>query len=235
MSTTHTALAIPSKHYQRFALLIKLEKDSLRRLIECGYSVNPNLNITKMSVSIAEATNIDLNIVREIVRLLMTLNSLKREKYQDSSEFVEELINAVNSINDTTFTADMKSKFTDLRSELIELFSSDNSFALTSKARSVFTDHKNVFCSSDIISDIRPIFNDEASQVKILSVYHNLIIRYHEDENYSIHKEIHVALDSEDLKHLMEQIIRAQKKENTISKSFTDIGFSIFENSSVKG
>lgn len=85
-----------------------------------------------------------------------------------------------------------------------------------SKTRELATEYGNVYISSRIVSDIRPVFGmdlDESPKGGI--IIHNLHIHYKADEEGD-HKDIFLALDSYDIQFLKNIIMRAEKKENAL-------------------
>jgi hypothetical protein len=75
----------------------------------------------------------------------------------------------------------------------------------------VSAEYKNLFCSSRILSDIRPVFTNTPESVSAAIVVHNLQIGFHDGASGD-HKEIYITLDDDDLLEIKETVERAQKK-----------------------
>ncbi len=86
------------------------------------------------------------------------------------------------------------------------------------KSRRLITENANNFISCRIVSDIRPIFDFDIEQEPIAGVItHNLHIHYDSELN-GIHKDFFICLDSSDIENLIEALIRAERKEESLGK-----------------
>jgi len=100
--------------------------------------------------------------------------------------------------------------------ERLLLLLSNTQIYYASKTKELATEYGNVYINSRIVSDIRPVFGmdlDEAPKGGI--IIHNLHIHYKADEEGD-HKDIFLALDSQDIQYLKTIIMRAEKKENAL-------------------
>jgi hypothetical protein len=84
-----------------------------------------------------------------------------------------------------------------------------NPLRLIAKARDVTTDHDRAFLSARIFTDLRPIFDKNATVISASSVVHTLAIHHHQNEN---HKDFYVALDDNDVETMIEVLQRAKQK-----------------------
>ena len=93
---------------------------------------------------------------------------------------------------------------------------SNPTVALKSKAIRLQTSHDKVFMSSEIISDIRPVYSvNGIAKIDAVMTFHMLHIEYH---NNGERASFYCALDSKDLKELREALDRATEKEATIDR-----------------
>lgn len=84
-----------------------------------------------------------------------------------------------------------------------------------SKAMDVLTDHERVFVDSRIITDVRPVFgNDATANPEVSVLVHMLKIAYQDSDGRS--KAVHVALDTDDLGNLRRTVDRAMEKTNSL-------------------
>ena len=89
------------------------------------------------------------------------------------------------------------------------IFTVASGLRLTSKALEVLTEEEHVFYSARIITDIRPIFSEDATTITASVVVHNLRIHFGKD---SAHKNFYVALDTSDIAKLRDVLDRADAK-----------------------
>ena len=79
------------------------------------------------------------------------------------------------------------------------------------------TDYDNLFYSAKIMTDARPVFNDDASKLEGMGIVH--VLRIHFEHNQK-HEDFFIALDSIDLKKLRAVIDRAEKKSQVLQAMF---------------
>lgn len=90
---------------------------------------------------------------------------------------------------------------------------------LVSKALDVTYEHENLLQSARVVTDIRPIFNDDATQIDGAVVSHTIRLRY---DNTSGDHSISVALDESDIRELEKQCKRALLKAQTSRSLMAD-------------
>ena len=140
-----------------------------------------------------------------------------------AKEFMDDLVNTAVSEPDAEF------KLTEAQTELLRkrsvcVLEVTPSLNITAKAFGIFSDHGKTFSSVKVISDIRPIFTDDANKVQAAAIVHSLVITYVDEGDYM---EFHVALDTNDIavvrKALDRADIKAGQLKSVIAKS--DINF----------
>ena len=105
-----------------------------------------------------------------------------------------------------------------LINDLKKILNSESNFYTTIKARDLLSEHKNLLYSSRIITDVRPVFNDDGTLKLTASVIsHTLRLKYFVGEDK---KEIYLSIDEKDIKDLIKQLNRAADKENAIRSDF---------------
>ena len=83
------------------------------------------------------------------------------------------------------------------------------------KAISLRTDFPNTFCDSKILTDLRPVFGDDAQRPPSAAIItHTLKIDYHGTNRK--HQEFYVTLDADDLNTLASAIQRARQKASSL-------------------
>jgi len=111
-----------------------------------------------------------------------------------------------------------------LQPRLLKIFGAD-ALQLKSKALRVMQSHDNVFSSTEIMSDIRPVFSpNEAIKIDAAVTFHTLVINY---SVVSDQKRVSFALDSQDLLDLKKAVDRAVLKEKSIRKLIAQSGVTL--------
>lgn len=88
---------------------------------------------------------------------------------------------------------------------------------LVTKAMELSYDYANLLRKARIITDLRPLFDDEGEKVEGGVVTHTLRVAYSSDDGGH---EVSLALDLQDVKKLREQCDRAIVKANSIRDEF---------------
>ncbi len=127
-----------------------------------------------------------------------------------ASEFANGVRNGADEFEEVDFSEEEKVRLVSRLTELLEI---EKSVGITSKASDVLTEHEHLFCGVRILTDIRPIFQDDLSSAPSEAVIiHTLKIAYHQDRE---HKEFYVAMDAGDIQKLKSAIERAELKDNS--------------------
>lgn len=203
-------LNIPAQEIPVLKKISELPDDAFEGLISAFKNIDPALESASVPLKKVEGiTNTDAKAI------FGTVCSLQRVKSADGIP-AEQLAAAISSSAQTQSPELFSSETTAaLKSRLTSFLKLDGGVAITGKANDVMTDHQHVFCKARILSDVRPIFEENPNMLSAAVVIHNLQIGYHDNRN-GTHKEFYVALDMNDLKQLKAIIERAEKKAVTL-------------------
>ncbi len=83
---------------------------------------------------------------------------------------------------------------------------------LSAKALDLSYEHSELLQRARILTDIRPVFNDDASVICGTVISHSLLLRYDNLEGTHV---LNLALDEDDIKSLIKQCERSLKKSGT--------------------
>ena len=97
-----------------------------------------------------------------------------------ASEVAEAVSNASSEIDSKEFqmTGEKREVLSARLKLLLEL---DKSIGPTAKAWDIFTKHQRTYCSSRILTDVRPIFTGENPEVSGSVIVHTLALTHHEN------------------------------------------------------
>jgi hypothetical protein len=113
--------------------------------------------------------------------------------------------------------------------QLAKLLSQASLNVLETKAKELRSEYEHTLCDSRIFTDIRPVFGGNVGDApSTMLIVHTLRLGYH-DEHESRHRELHIALNSEDLKALRAVIERAEVKEKTLRSQLQSAGIKPIE------
>ena len=100
-----------------------------------------------------------------------------------------------------------------LKDRLTKLFELKASLGLTAKALDILTDAQHLFYTAKILTDIRPVFNEEGKVIEAAVIVHNLLIHYGDAGD---HKNFFVHMDTDDIKQLRAVLDRADQKAKAL-------------------
>jgi hypothetical protein len=152
--------------------------------------------------------------IRSVVSQLMSIYALKRQHHLSNKELLDGLL---YGFRNAKWTDEQIACWRAVEPQLDELFSL-GPIATVVKTLELSFDYENVFYNSKIITDIRPIFNENASKIEGILV--SYILRLYYDSADGNNKNMSIALDQTDVENLLQACERALKKAKT-AKEFT--------------
>jgi hypothetical protein len=181
--------------------------------------IKPSLFIdTFISDVASNATSVGKDKIGVIIRTLCSLYTGVSVKGLSSAEFVDDVIDSFNEGKEKRISSKEKKSFSD---RLARFLSFENSLGITSKAWEVMTEHGLVYCDSRILTDIRPVFeNDPNKKPNHCVLVHTLRLSCHENRN--THRELFIAMDETDLYELAGVVDRAIRKGETLHQCLVD-------------
>lgn len=152
---------------------------------------------------------IELDVAEAIIRQLLHLqNAARRTGYA-----VEELTEMQAGQLGSSYSDDSEELRTILAGlAILNELSYVPAIARTAKAIELSYDSDNLLQRTRILTDIRPLFTDDAQSVDGAIVAHTLRLRY---DSAGVDRELSLALDNSDLRRLIEDCERALLKEQT--------------------
>lgn len=206
---------IPEYVKEGFSIIIKSPPKKFDTLINVLNKVPKRLLPSELSDYLLKKKIYSEKQSSKIVDVLASLYRLKESETKSINEIVENICQALRETNDVNLKP--RPNFEKSLTSLLSLKTIGASF----KALGLLTDYEKTFVDSRIILDIRPVFDDNLdNKIETGVIVHNLRIEYHKGKD--THEEIFLALDSNDLNKLKEQILRALKKEKSIKLNLKD-------------
>jgi len=204
-------LKIPKEDTASIATIKALPVASVAKFISALASAPLISNPEQMGAYISEQMpSIPAARLTSVLETIYTLYYIRELSGVDHSQFLEDLMDSIRDSSDLRLTPKDLAK---LQSALERILSIDT-LKMIAKAARLQRDGERLYCSSKILSDMRPVFGEDPTIRPIGSVLtHTLKVTYHEGRD---HREFHVVLDSDDLEALGEVVQRAQAKDKTL-------------------
>ncbi|MDX6484221.1 MAG: hypothetical protein QOE95_1992, partial [Gaiellaceae bacterium] len=106
----------------------------------------------------------------------------------------------------------------DLLSRRLNKLLSVESMMVGAKSYILLFDHDRNFRSARVLTDIRPVFFDEAEKTPSAAmIIHHLKVTYLEGD---MSKDLYIAMDNKDIKRLIAVLARAEMKAKTLEPVF---------------
>jgi hypothetical protein len=147
--------------------------------------------------------------------MLMTLYSARDSRAVPIEQF----------ISDVSTSVEQQEKVDPSRAETLKNYLrsllSVGSLELASKVAELSHEHANLFESSRILTDVRPVFGADSSDLQIQGavIINTLKIRFW---NAGGSQEVYVSLDEEDLEQLRDTVARALNKNQAVRALMTN-------------
>ncbi len=229
MATERPRLNIPKQELPSFKLLARTSPSTLQKLTDTLGEQPPCLDVEKLAAAVAKVSEIEQSIVEELLPLVWRWTMVQRRLDIGTEEFISSLTEGLENTHKEEWTEKDRAGWNDIKEALKLLLSSDTAISLGAKAGELLLDQQLLLCSSRVITDARPVFNDSAEQLKGILPYHTLVLRCHEGNN---NRDMHIALDSDDLVLLRQQLERAEQKEKLLNSTLREAGLIIIETGS---
>jgi len=210
--------SIPEDAYGPIRDLVEMPPEDFDAFMAGLTSAAPSFSTFALSrqISRSAAPRLSRSLVSALVNEIMTLEYLKQDSDMPPKDFASAIAASAleAASNEFKFTLEDASILTE---RLSRIFTSDHVLELTTKSNAVMTDCDNLFYNAKILTDARPIFNDDASKIEGVGLIH--VLRLHYDHNQN-HEDFFIALDSIDLKKLRLVIDRAEQKAKVLQAMF---------------
>jgi hypothetical protein len=205
-------LRIPKQYESGFGLLQRLDDSSYRSFLQALNSFPTSLREDIAFQKIADQVpGLDLFSTREIMLSIAPLSRLQRER-GDSKQFVQEVIKAleVNGSKAIDLTnAEVLEGFVHRLSEVLDA----RGFQHWTKANELLHQHGRLLHDIQVFSDIRPIFESPEDGPSGAVIVHTLKLTCSES---GVIKDFYVALDGQDIIEVIDAMIRASKKADSL-------------------
>ncbi len=212
------ALRIPNELDGPIKELIALDDATLSQLEQAIGNVSAAFYPSSFASAVASKIDYDGQRIESIIRLLVTFYAVRAAGSVAIPDFAEHVVEALDTKEDPSLNLSGSVR-TDFKNKLVRLLRFDTTLGITSKAIDIMNQHERVYCSGTrILTDLRPIFSEDTEQKPSAAVIiHMLKLAYHEGETT---KDIFVALDSQDIQSLREQLDRAERKARGLLSVF---------------
>jgi phosphoribosyl-ATP pyrophosphohydrolase len=212
-------IRIPKNRWESLVSIADMSADAVKTLFAALVQVPPQKFGPELPAQLAESLQgTDFENISEVADTLFSLMPLLIDSGKPVNEVVEQLLTAVRTQSPQGKEVS-EEKIERLRTNLQKLLRVPSMY-MGAKATSVITDNQSTFLSARILTDVRPVFALESTDVAGAVIIHNLKVSFaSEGEN---EREFFVAMDDVDVQTLIATLQRAQEKGSKLRK-FLDV------------
>gem|GEM_PF-4698514 len=156
----------------------------------------------------------------------MPLNHLRIYLKMETPEFIKLLSNTLEKISREKSSSgkweqDDFKKWKAIEVEVEPLFEKDNFFSIVNKCYQLLSNRSHLIHGVKILSELRPVYSEDATTVKAFVLAKTLVVDYAEGETK---RTIHFSMDMSDLRDLSSEVDRAKLKGETLSDEVANWG-----------
>ncbi len=202
-----SSIEIPQS--QRAPLKTLLRLDSLKREALLDSLEEAGSSLVASRAALADATGLSAADADDTLYMLLGLYHAHRRRVLDPASLTKALR------ADDDLGAEASGDEEDLESFFERLFTLESSLGILSKAYRLTREHAHTYCAADIVSDLRPVFDDVEGRPVAATLVHTLRLAYHKGPSLKL-EELFIGLSKADLEHLSSVISRALKKDKSL-------------------
>jgi len=213
-----SVLNIPTEQLHALTVLRELGSDGITRLAQAIRAEKVLLRIDELQKIIAPVLGQDADVVGEVLVGL----SLVQRRGRGPEAIIDDLTETLESRSEELSPAWADEDFERwslLREPLVALFSAEPLLTV-GKALDLQFAHTNILSDTQVVTDMRPVFDSAGESPLAVLVSHTLCLRYLDEGR---RERLSIALDHDDLVQLVRACERAMKKESSLKATFGDL------------
>ncbi len=205
-------IRLQAQHKADLALISELGSETVQRLTQHLNSLPQEpVSPGKLQEAIAAALGPASGSASEpILRQLLALHGVLRNLNINPNQIFGALRLALDP-SESGWTHEQFEAWKGVEREVKNLFNSEIIY-LSAKALDLSYEHAELLQRARILTDIRPVFSDDATQLRGTVISHTLIVRYDDPQGDHV---LSLSIDEDDIQLLMKQCERAMLKSRT--------------------
>lgn len=178
----------------------------------------PSIRASKLKATVTRLSG-DEEFSVALCSQLLSLATLRRVEQISSEELVTGLLAGVESSE--KLSSESKFWLNNQRESFVSLFESD-SVRFPAKALHLSTDFGHLYMSSNVVTDVRPVFDGDREHIKGAVINQTLRLHYISSGGGSgrVEDELSLAIDIDDIDRMIEELNKAKVKAETSKVSF---------------
>lgn len=208
------AIPIPKEVQPSVAKLLQLSDEAAQEIMNALESAPLSFDDQELAENVAaNVKSVEPESANEVVQILFSLYVIRNKAEVPVPEFIDDFLEGVEK----TDLKEILSKVSTYKfKQWLSRFMGVRALAFTANARVTQKAFEHTFCTGQMLTDIRPLFesnNGAARRVIAALITHTLKISYHEGNRV---KDLFLSVDSEDLDTLEELIAQARAESERL-------------------
>ncbi len=220
--TDDIRIQIPDFGLAGLKALIDLGPEGVAKLHEAAKDLILTLSMKDLTRRLSTELDIDMETAsRLVVGALMPLNHLRVSLGLETPEFLETLSKALERETPEAWRNENLDRWKALAERIGPLFEKDNTFSVANKSYQMLVNRPNPVADLKILSELRPVYSEDAASVKALVLAQTLVVGYMEGD---VKRTIFLSMDLDDLRTLAAEVDRAKLKNESVSEAASQWG-----------
>lgn len=226
MENKRPPLVVPTKYYEALGHLAELGPEAVERLSALARDESITVDVEGVATRFSRSLKTSSDKMLSIFGLLMSLNELRWEREQDPASLEKDLSAAIVEQADRGWKDKHLEMWRAVSHNLTAFLVPNGFFSLLRKAYDLALNRHSLVLSLQILSDARPLYDEDADSLKALVFSHTLTFRV---QNGNDRQALHITLDAADMQRLSQELDRAAKKEATLKERAGEWGVPIIQ------
>jgi hypothetical protein len=224
------AIRVPDPHKKPLARLADLSDTQVAALDHALRTVSPAISPRALADNVRAVPEVGLDLptgeLSAILSVLLSLALAQRRQQKSLDEFVADVLRAAKAQDLAKLTSEPDSIDT-LERKLALLLRENQIIEITARAGDVFFAHEELYATSRVLSDLRPIFaTDDAVVPTVGMIVHNLELSVAGSGERARH---YIAMNVHDLRELRRVVDRALAKDQALRRVIEAAGMTYIE------
>lgn len=196
------------------SILRDIGAETIQSIIDKWNNIDPPpIRISELKRALDDVLSNRTKEVSAILGQVMSLYTIRRQRELSAEDLLEGILYGITTADSSErWNNEEISRWKTLEPQLRELFSLSTIWTVA-KAMDLSYDHANLLQNIKIINDVRPIYDEDASNIDGAIISYNLRLYFDSIEGS---KSLTIAMDENDVKDLQKKCERALRKAKTI-------------------
>jgi len=199
---------IPQEYTEGFKEISLLDDEVFNSILKSLESLDLGLSLDELAYAVSKAVFLDSNKILEMLSSVAAIIP-----YLEEENDVPECVSDVFKIAIEQKLVKSNSHLEDRLTKLID----NRRIYYAYKVGDLKTENKNIYITSKVITDMRPIFDLNIEKPPVLGITQHTLHLHYQSDLASDHKDFYIVLTSSEIDELVGVLIRADKKEETLN------------------